>query len=131
MLSLLFTILMIIVFGKLIGVAIRATWGISKILVSLVFLPMILIGLVVGGLIYLAFPLALETSRTSLMELSLFITSLISAAFLTSMDRVMVAVSPLVTDWMETTFTFKVDSAAATSISRPMRSRTSSVRVVV
>ena len=30
MLSLLFTILMIIVFGKLIGVAIRAAWGISK-----------------------------------------------------------------------------------------------------
>ena len=68
MLSLLFTVLMIIVFGKLIGVAIRAAWGISKILVSFVFLPMILIGLVVGGLIYLAFPILIVVGLICLFK---------------------------------------------------------------
>ena len=68
MLSLLFIILMIIVFGKLIGVAIRAAWGISKILVSLVFLPMILIGLVVGGLIYFAFPILIVVGLICLFK---------------------------------------------------------------
>ena len=68
MLNLLFTILMIIVFGKLIGVAIRATWGIAKILVSLVFLPLILIGLVLGGLIWLAFPVLLIVGVISLFK---------------------------------------------------------------
>ncbi len=56
MLNLLFTILMIMVFGKLLGFAIRATWGITKIVVTLVLFPLLLIGLVFGGLIYLAFP---------------------------------------------------------------------------
>ena len=56
MLNLLFVILMIMVFGKLIGFAIRATWGISNVIETLVFLPLILIGLVLGGLIYLALP---------------------------------------------------------------------------
>lgn len=56
MLSFLFTILMIMVFGKLIGFAIRAAWGISKVIVTLVILPILLIGLVLGGLISIAFP---------------------------------------------------------------------------
>ena len=57
MMSLIFTILMFIIFGKLLGVAIRTAWGISKIVITLVFLPMILVGLVVGGLFYLALPI--------------------------------------------------------------------------
>ena len=68
MLSFLFTVLMIIVFGKLIGVAIRATWGIAKILVSLVFLPLILIGLVLGGLIYLALPILIVVGLICLVK---------------------------------------------------------------
>ena len=57
MLSLLFTILTIMVFVRLLGFAIRATWGITKVLVTFVFFPLILIGLVLGGLIYLALPI--------------------------------------------------------------------------
>lgn len=57
MLSILFTILMIMVFLKLIGLAIKATWGISKVLVTFVFFPLLLIGLVLGGLLYVAFPI--------------------------------------------------------------------------
>lgn len=57
MLRLLFMILMILVFGKLIGFAIRATWGITKVIVTLVILPIVLIGLVLGGLLSIAFPI--------------------------------------------------------------------------
>ena len=57
MLSFVFTILMFIVFGKLLIFAIKAAWGISRIVVSLVLLPLFLVGLVLKGLIALAFPL--------------------------------------------------------------------------
>ena len=68
MLNLLFAILMIMVFGKLIGFAIRAAWGISKVIVTLVFLPLILIGLVLGGLIYLAFPILILVGLVALFK---------------------------------------------------------------
>ena len=57
MLTLLFIILMFGIFGKMIGLAFRATWGITKVCFRLVFLPLVLIGLVLGGLIYIAIPL--------------------------------------------------------------------------
>lgn len=56
MLTLIFAILMFVVFGKFVLLAIKATWGITKVLFSLVFLPIILVLLVVGGLIYIALP---------------------------------------------------------------------------
>lgn len=55
--TLLFIFLMFGVFGKLIGLAFRATWGITKILFRLIFLPVVLIGLVLAGLMYIALPL--------------------------------------------------------------------------
>lgn len=57
MLTLVFVILMFVVFGKLIGLAVRATWGITKVLFTIVFLPVILICMVVGGLISVALPI--------------------------------------------------------------------------
>lgn len=57
MLSFMFTILMFIVFGKLLIFAIKATWGIAKMFFSLILLPLFLVGLVLKGLIALAFPL--------------------------------------------------------------------------
>lgn len=54
MLTLLFTILMVIVFGKLIIWAIKAAWGITKILVTIILFPVILIGLACAGAMYLA-----------------------------------------------------------------------------
>lgn len=68
MLSLLFVILLFIIFGKIIGLAIRATWGITKILFSIVFLPILLIALVLGGLIYLAFPILIIVGLVSLFS---------------------------------------------------------------
>lgn len=57
MLSLLFVILVLVVFGKLLVFGIKATWSVAKILVTIVFLPLLLIGLVVEGLLSLAFPI--------------------------------------------------------------------------
>lgn len=56
MLSLLFVILMFLIFGKLLLLAIKAAWGITKVLVTFVFFPVVLISLVLGGLLYIAFP---------------------------------------------------------------------------
>lgn len=49
MLTLIFAIMMIVVFGKLIFWAIKAAWGITKVLVTIVLFPLILIGLVCTG----------------------------------------------------------------------------------
>ncbi|MCI6857684.1 MAG: hypothetical protein MR867_00115 [Eubacterium sp.] len=59
MLTLLFTILMFFVFGKILLFAIRAAWGISKILCTVILLPLILIGMVVIGLVKIALPILL------------------------------------------------------------------------
>ena len=57
MLSLLFAICMIWIFGKILVFGVKAAWGISKLLVTIVLLPLMLIGMVVVGLIYMAFPI--------------------------------------------------------------------------
>lgn len=57
MITLLFCILMFTVFGKLALLAIRAAWGISKVLFCLVFAPLFLIVLLISGLVYIALPL--------------------------------------------------------------------------
>ena len=67
MLELLFVVCMIWVFGKLFLIGMKAAWGISKILLTIVFLPVILIGMVIGGLIYLAFPILIIIGVISLL----------------------------------------------------------------
>lgn len=57
MLTLVFIILMFWIFGKLLVLSVKAAWGLSKIVCTLVFLPVALIALVVGGLVWLALPL--------------------------------------------------------------------------
>lgn len=66
MLSLLFTIFFFMIFGKMIGFAFRATWGIFKVLIYLVFLPVILVAMVFGGLVYIALPILLVVGLASL-----------------------------------------------------------------
>ncbi len=66
MLSLLFIIFFFIVFGKMIGFAFRAAWGVAKFMMFLVFLPFILIALVFGGLAYIALPILLVVGLISL-----------------------------------------------------------------
>lgn len=54
MLSVLFTVLLLLVFGKILIFAIKAAWGISKIIVSVVLLPLVLIVMALSGFIYVA-----------------------------------------------------------------------------
>lgn len=68
MLTVLFVILMLAVFGKLIGFALKATWSITKVVFTLVFLPLTLIVMVVGGLIYVAIGALIVIGIVSLVK---------------------------------------------------------------
>lgn len=67
MLELVFIILMFLIFGKLIVFAVKAAWGISKIVCTIVFLPLFLVGMVFAGLIGIALPILLVVGVVSLI----------------------------------------------------------------
>ncbi|MCI5502689.1 MAG: hypothetical protein SPI87_07085 [Anaerobutyricum sp.] len=67
MLTLIFLVMMILVFGKILGFAIRAAWGVSKIVCTVVFLPLLLVGLVLIGLVKIALPILLIVGGVSLL----------------------------------------------------------------
>ena len=68
MLTLMFTIMMIGVFGRLIGFAFRMSWGFLRVLFTLVFLPGIIIAAFASGLLRLAFPLLAVIGLISLIS---------------------------------------------------------------
>ncbi len=57
MFTLIFGILMFLIFGKVLVFALKASWGIVKILFTVVFLPLVLVGMVIAGLMTLALPI--------------------------------------------------------------------------
>ena len=67
MLTVLFIICMLGFVGKLFFFGIKAAWGISKMLLSVVLLPLILIGMVAAGLIYIALPVLIILGVVSLI----------------------------------------------------------------
>lgn len=67
MLEILFTICILWVFGKLFFLGLKAAWGLTKLLTIMVFLPIILIGMVLGGLISIAFPIVIVIGIISLI----------------------------------------------------------------
>lgn len=67
--TILFSILLLMVFGKILVFAVKAAWGVSKIVVSLVLLPISLVGLVFAGLMQLALPLLVIIGVISLFAL--------------------------------------------------------------
>lgn len=67
MLTFIFVCLMFGIFGKLIGLAFKMTWGITKVLFTLVFLPVILIALAIGGLVTIALPILIVVGIISLI----------------------------------------------------------------
>jgi hypothetical protein len=69
MLTVIFSILSFVVFGKILIFALKAAWSISKIMVSLVLLPLFLVGLVIMGLIKIAFPLLVIIGVISIFAL--------------------------------------------------------------
>lgn len=70
MLELIFAICMLWVFGKMLILGIKAAWGIAKIFWSIIFLPVVLVGLVLGGLMYIAFPILIVIGVVSLIKTS-------------------------------------------------------------
>ena len=68
MLTLIFTILMFVIFGKLLIFGIKVSWGLAKILCTVVLLPLVLIGLVIAGLIYIAIPVLLIIGIVALIS---------------------------------------------------------------
>ena len=68
MMTILFFILFFMIFGKLVGFAFRATWGIMKVMLYIVFLPVIQLGMVMGGLIYIALPILLIVGLLSVLK---------------------------------------------------------------
>ena len=67
--NLLFFILMLLVFGKILKFAFKAAWGISKIVVTLVLLPIFLIGMVLKGLVLIAIPILVVVGIVSLIKM--------------------------------------------------------------
>lgn len=69
MLTLLFIVLIFAVFGKLLAFAIRATWGITKIVFTVVLFPLILIAMVFAGLFSLVLPILIIVGLISMFAL--------------------------------------------------------------
>lgn len=68
MITLLFWIFFAIIFGKVLIFAVKAAWSIFKIIIWLVFLPVILIGMVLAGLIYIAIPILALVGLVTLLQ---------------------------------------------------------------
>lgn len=59
MMTLIFVVLLVAVFWKVLKIAVKAAWGLSKMVCTVVLLPLVLLGLVFKGLIAIAFPILL------------------------------------------------------------------------
>lgn len=59
MLTALFILVFVWFMWKVIALAIKMTWGLLKVGIYVIFLPIVIIGLFFGGLIYIALPLAI------------------------------------------------------------------------
>lgn len=69
MITFLFCMLMLAVFGKLAVFACRAAWGFTKIIVCFVFAPLFLIIMLISGLVYIAIPILLIVEAISFFSL--------------------------------------------------------------
>lgn len=68
MLNLIFIILMIIVFGRILKFAIKAAWSVSKMVCSIVLLPLFLVCLLFKGLVEIAFPILMIVGIVSIFS---------------------------------------------------------------
>ena len=68
MLTALFIILMFAVFGKMIIFAFKASWGILKVLLTIIIFPLFLIGLFFSGLVYIPLILLLIAGIMSVVK---------------------------------------------------------------
>ena len=70
MLTLLFILLVLSFTGYMIGLAFRMTWSLIKIFFEIIFLPVLLIGLLIAGLMHFAIPTLLVAGIISLIKSS-------------------------------------------------------------
>ena len=70
MLTWIFSILMLVVFGRILLFALGATWSIAKVVFSVIFLPLVLVALVVNGLIVIAFPVLLVIGLVTVFKMA-------------------------------------------------------------
>jgi hypothetical protein len=68
MLEMIFAIMMISVFGRLFVFGLRATWGFARLAATIVFLPIILAGVLLAGLVQIAFPVLAVVGLVSLIR---------------------------------------------------------------
>ena len=54
MITLIFTFLLIAFIGKIAMLAIRAAWGLTKVLFTIVLFPLVLVGMALSGFVVLA-----------------------------------------------------------------------------
>lgn len=67
MFYLIFWILMMVIFGKLLLFAVKATWGLTKIICTVVLLPLFLVALMLQGLFIIALPILLVVGLLTLL----------------------------------------------------------------
>lgn len=68
MITLIFMFCMFAVFGKIAFFALKAAWGVTKLVLTLVFLPVTLVLMVAAGLIHLAMPILIIVGIISLFS---------------------------------------------------------------
>ncbi|MDH6367312.1 MULTISPECIES: hypothetical protein [Breznakia] len=61
------TFLFLIIFSRIIWVAVKATWSVTKIVLFIFFMPLLFIGAIIGGLMYVAIPLLVVAGIISLI----------------------------------------------------------------
>ncbi|MBQ6013311.1 MAG: hypothetical protein IJL27_04645 [Firmicutes bacterium] len=61
---------MAVIFGRLLAFSVRFAWGIGRVLVTLLFMPLLLIGLAVRGLMYIAIPVLILVGISGLLGTS-------------------------------------------------------------
>lgn len=71
MLTLLFLVLIFAIFGKLLVFAVKATWGITRIIVTIVLFPLILVAMVFAGLFTLVLPILIIVGLISMFALKI------------------------------------------------------------
>lgn len=68
-LALLFTFLILAIFGKIFVFAVKASWGITKIVFGIVLFPLVLIAMVFAGLFVFVIPFVIIAGLISLFFL--------------------------------------------------------------
>lgn len=68
MFTLLFILFMFMVFGKLFMFAVKTSWGIVKIIFTILLLPLLLLILVFAGMFYIALPVLVIVGVISLVS---------------------------------------------------------------